>query len=63
MQDFPLTDIQKKRKEMWSWHYKPGMSLTEVCDLNSKIIAQFPPTQEERKLKWESLKDMPEFVL
>lgn len=63
MQNVQLTDIQKKRKAMWSEHYKPGMSFAEACDLNGKIMAQFPQTQEERKLKCESVKDVPEFTL
>lgn len=39
------------------------MTLTEVFRLNEEALRLFPVTEEERQLKFESLKAMPEFVL
>ena len=57
------TEMDKKRQAWWNEHYKPRMSFQEVLALNEEIIGLFPMTEEERKQRWEEMKDMPEFVL
>jgi len=39
------------------------MTFDEAIRLNDEALTLFPPTEEERRLKFESLKDVPEFVL
>jgi hypothetical protein len=39
------------------------MTFDEAVWLNDEALRLFPPTEEERRLKAESLMAMPEFVL
>lgn len=39
------------------------MTFNDACELNEQALRLFPVTLEERKQKWQELKDMPEFVL
>ena len=59
----PQTEIEKKRAAWWAEHYKPGLSLDEVFDLNDQLINLHPPTKEEQEQKTRDLETMPEFVL
>jgi hypothetical protein len=59
----PQTEIKKKRAAWWEKHFKPGMTITEVFELNARIMSLFPKTDEERRQKAEDLENMPEFVL
>lgn len=59
----PLTEIEKQRSDCFKQRMKPGMTIAEVMELNDEILHMFPPTQEERQLKFERLKGIPEFVL
>lgn len=63
MEDFPKTEIQKLRAAMWAELYKKDMPLSEVWKIQDQIRKKYPVTEEERRLKTESLKRMPEFVL
>jgi hypothetical protein len=59
----PLTEIEKQRQAWFKEHVKPGMTFGEVIRLNDEALHLFPPTEEERRWKTESLMAMPEFVL
>lgn len=59
----PPTKNERLRQAWFKQHLKPGMTLTEVFRLNEEALRLFPATEEERQLKFESLKAMPEFVL
>ncbi len=59
----PLTEMGKQRHAWFKEHIKPGMTLDEAVRLNEEALGLFPQTEEERRLKTESLMAMPEFVL
>ena len=59
----PPTEIGKQRHAWFKEHVKPGMTFDEAVRLNDKALRLFSPTEEERRLKTESLMAMPEFVL
>jgi hypothetical protein len=59
----PPTEMGKQRRAWFKGHHKPGMTLGEVIQLNDEALHLFPLTDDERRLKFESLKDIPEFVL
>jgi hypothetical protein len=59
----PPFEVQRQRNAWFKQQAKPGMTLTEVMQLNEEVFRHFPHTEEERRLKAESLKDVPEFVL
>ena len=42
---------------------KPGTTFEEAVELNDQAHQLFPITEEERRLKRESLEEIPEFVL
>jgi hypothetical protein len=60
--EFRQTDIGQKRAAWFKDHAKPGMTFDEAIRLNDEALRLFPPTEEERRLKTESLMAMPEFV-
>lgn len=57
------TEIERQRNAWFKQRVKPGMTFEESIRLNDEALTLFPPTEEERQLKFESLKDIPEFVL
>jgi hypothetical protein len=59
----PRTEIEMQRSAWFAEHAKPGTPMDEFIRLNDEALRLFPPSQEERRLKTESLKAMPEFVL
>jgi hypothetical protein len=59
----PPTEMGKQRQAWFKEHHKPGMTFGEVIQLNEEALHLFPPTDEERRLKTESLMAMPEFVV
>lgn len=59
----PPTEVGNQRHAWFKDHVKPGMTLDEVVRLNNEALELFPRTEEERRLKTESLMTMPEFVL
>jgi hypothetical protein len=59
----PPTEIGKQRHAWFKEHVKPGMTFEEAVRLNDEALTLFPPNEEERRLKAESLKDIQEFVL
>jgi hypothetical protein len=59
----PPTEIGKQRHAWCKEYVRPGMTVDETLQLNDKALRLFPPTNEERRLKTESLMAMPEFVL
>jgi hypothetical protein len=59
----PPTEIERQRNAWFKQRAKLGMTLEESIRLNDEALTLFPPTEEERCLKWESKKDIPEFVL
>ena len=59
----PPTEGERQRSAWFKARVKPGMTLIETVQLNDEALTLFPPTEEERRLKFESLKDIPEFVL
>lgn len=59
----PPTEIGRKRQAWFKARFKPDMTLEESLRLNDEALALFPPTKEERRLKFESKKNIPEFVL
>jgi hypothetical protein len=59
----PPTEIEKQRSVWFKERAMPGMTLEEIIQLNDEALRMFPPTQEERQRKTESLMAMPEFVL
>ena len=59
----PPTEIGKQRHTWFKEHVKPDMKFEEIARRNDEALNLFPPTEEERRLKSESLKDIPEFVL
>jgi len=63
MKIIPQTEIEKKRAAWWSEHSEPGMSMSEVFDLNEQLISLFPMADEERKQKAKDMENIPEFVL
>jgi hypothetical protein len=62
-QYLPPTQIGKHRHAWFQEHTKLEMTFDEAVWLNDEALRLFPPTEEERRLKAESLKAMPEFVL
>ena len=59
----PPTEIGKQRHAWFKEHVKPGMTFEEGARLNSEALRLFPLSEEECRLKTESLMAMPEFVL
>ena len=59
----PPSEIGKQRHTWFNAHVKPGMTFEESVQLNDQALRLFPPTEEERRLKTESLMAMSEFVL
>ena len=59
----PPTESERQRSAWFQARVKLGMTLTEIVRLNDEALNLFPPTEEERRLKFENLKDIPEFVL
>ncbi len=59
----PPTEIGKQRHTWFKAHVKPGMTFEETVRLNDEALLLFPRSEEERRLKTESLMAMPEFVL
>jgi len=59
----PPTEIGKQRHAWFKAQVKPGMTFDEVIWLNEEALRLFPRSEEERRLKTESLMAMPEFVL
>lgn len=59
----PPTEMGRKRQAWFKERVKPGMTFTEAVQLNDEAFRMFPVTEEERRLKTESLMAMPEFVL
>jgi hypothetical protein len=59
----PPTGIGRQRYAWFKEHVKPNMTFDEAVRLNDEALTLFPLTEEERRLKAESLKDIPEFVL
>jgi hypothetical protein len=59
----PPTEIGRQRQAWFKMRVKPGMTFEEAVRLNDEALHLFPPTEEERRLKFESRKDIPEFVL
>ena len=59
----PPTEIGKQRNAWFKQQVKPGMTLEESVRLNDEALQMFPVTAEERRLKMESLTDVPEFIL
>jgi hypothetical protein len=51
--EFQPNELEKKRQAMWAERYKPGMSLTQVFELNN----------EERQQKARDWEGVPEFIL
>ena len=59
----PPTESERQRHAWFKERVKPDMTLEESFRLNEEALTLFPPTEVERRLKWESKKDIPEFVL
>jgi hypothetical protein len=59
----PQTEIEKNRAAWWAEHYKPGLPVSEVFQLNEELISLFPMTDEEREQRKKEMEDIPEFVL
>jgi hypothetical protein len=59
----PPTEVEKQRNAWFKQRAKSGMTMDEFIRLNDEALHLFPPTEEERRLKFESKKDIPEFVL
>ncbi|HEY4415154.1 MAG TPA: hypothetical protein VGO57_05630 [Verrucomicrobiae bacterium] len=59
----PPTEIGKQRHAWFKAHVKLGMAFADIIQLNDEALHLFPTTEEERRLKTESLIAMPEFVL
>lgn len=55
--------MSRKRHDWVQQHVRPGVTFEEGVRLNDEALRLFPPTDEERRLKMERLKDIPEFVL
>ena len=59
----PPTKNEQQRSAWFAERAKPGMTMDEYLRLNEECLQLFPPTNEERRRKAESLMAMPEFVL
>jgi hypothetical protein len=59
----PPTEIGKQRHAWFKAHAKCRMTMDEYVILNEEALRLFPISEEERRLKTESLMAMPEFVL
>jgi hypothetical protein len=59
----PPTEIGRQRQAWFRKHVWLGMTFDETVRLNDEALRLFPVTDEERRLKFESLKEIPEFVL
>ncbi len=59
----PPTEMGRQRHAWFKEHVKSGMTFDETVRLNDEALRLFPPSEEERRLKTESLETMPEFVL
>ena len=62
-QSTPPTDIRQQRSAWLKERVKPGMTTDEAMRLNGEALRLFPPTEEERRQKFEDLRAIPEFVL
>jgi hypothetical protein len=63
MEFLPPTGIEKQRNAWFKERAKPGMTFEEIIRLNDEALHLFPPAEEERRQKTNSLMAMPEFVL
>jgi len=59
----PPTESGRKRQAWFNAHSKPGMTMCDYISLNQEALRLFPVSDEERQLKPERLRAMPEFVL
>ncbi len=59
----PPTEVGRQRHAWFMARAKLGMTCEKVVRLNEEARRLFPRSEEERRLKTESLKAMPEFVL
>lgn len=59
----PPTEIGNQRQAWFKERAKPGMTMDEYIRLNGEAMSRFPVSEEERRLKTESLLAMLEFVL
>jgi hypothetical protein len=57
------TEQGKNRAKWFDEHVKTGMSRQEVLEVIDQAVRLFPRSEEERRLKMESLKNVPKFVL
>lgn len=57
------TELEKQRAAWFAERARPGMSMTDYCELNDEVRRLYPFTPEEWDRKRESRKDIPEFVL
>jgi hypothetical protein len=59
----PPTKIGRQRQAWFKEHVKPIMTFEESVRLNDEALRLFPPTEEERRIKTDDLRAIPEFVL
>jgi hypothetical protein len=59
----PPTEIGRQRQAWFRERVKPVMTFEESVRLNDEALQLFPRSEEERRLKTESLMAMPEFML
>jgi hypothetical protein len=59
----PATEIGRKRQAWFKAHSKPGLTMDEYISLNEEALRLLPISEEESRLKTESLMATPEFVL
>ncbi|HKW28404.1 MAG TPA: hypothetical protein VJT54_03645 [Verrucomicrobiae bacterium] len=59
----PSTEVGRQRHAWFKEHVKPGMTFGEVIRVNDGALHLFPPTEDERRQKTDSLMAMLEFVL
>ena len=59
----PMTEIEAKRAAMWAKHFKTGMPLDEVFQLNERIMALYPMTNQERDEEARGWEGVPVFEL
>jgi len=63
MKFVPPTEIEEQRNAWFKERAKPGMTFEEFIRLNDEGLHLFPPAEEERRRKTDSVMAMPEFVL
>lgn len=59
----PETEMGRRRHAWFNERATMGMTMAEYVRLNEAALQLFPLSEEERRLKSESLTAMPEFVL